>query len=85
MCVTSPVPEPMPRADVREPYDVERPYSTYTEVERPFGFTVPWTVAAVAPMAMTGPVTTVGPESVLNVRSSPLTVPALFTATRRKW
>ena len=78
------MPEPAP-VDVFDPYDVLVPYSTYHEVERPFGFTEPPSVADVGPTPVAGPVTTVGAWSVVNAWSEPVDVPASLVATIRKW
>ena len=61
------------------------PYSTHHEVERPFGLTVPETVALVAVTPEAGPVTTLGGGCVVNDASAPAVVPASLTATSRKW
>ncbi len=59
------------------------PYSTHQPVERPFGSTVPPTVAEVGPSDQAGLVTTVGAARVENVWSAPRLVPAPFEATSR--
>ena len=46
-----PVPEPALAVEVRAPYEVVVPYSTYHVVERPFGLTEPPSVADVGPTA----------------------------------
>ena len=79
------VPEPALREEVREPYDVLLPYSKYHDVERPFGFTEPPSVADVGPTAAAGPVTAVGGLRVVNVLSAPATEPASLVATILKW
>jgi hypothetical protein len=79
------VPDPAPREDVRDPYAVLFPYSKYHEVERPFEFNEPPSVADVGPTPAAAPVTTVGALWVVNVLSAPVTVPASLVATIRKW
>lgn len=78
------VPDPAPREDVRDPYAVLVPYSKVHEVERPFGFNEPPSVADVGPTPAAAPVTTVGALWVVNVLSAPVTVPASLVATTRK-
>ena len=75
----------MLRDELLDPYAVLVPNSTNHDVERPFGFTVPPSVADVGPIAAAGPVLTVGADWVVKTRSEPLTVPASLDATRRKW
>ena len=57
----------------------------YHEVERPFGLTVPASVADVGPIALAWPVTTIGAPCVVKSWSEPVAVPASLVATRRKW
>lgn len=78
------VPEPAPFEDVRDPYVVLVPYSKNHEVERPFGFSEPPSVADLGPTAAAAPVTAVGGLWVVNVLSAPVTVPASLVATIRK-
>ena len=61
------------------------PYSNHQVVERPFGVTVPWSVAVVGAIDEASPVTTTGAELVVNVASLPTAVPASLVATIRKW
>jgi hypothetical protein len=83
--LTVAAPEPAFFEDVVDPYAVVVPYSKYHEVDRPFGFTVPFSVADVVATAVAAPVTAVGAFAVEKVRSEPRAVPAVFDATRRKW
>jgi hypothetical protein len=78
------VPEPALRDEVFKPYEVLVPYSTYHDVERPFGFTEPPRVAEVGPTPVAWPVITVGALWVVNTWSAPADVPASLVATRRK-
>jgi len=71
--------------EVFDPYDRLAPYSTYRDVERPFGLRAPPTVAELGPTAVAWPVTTVGASSVMKAWSAPVTVPASLVATGRKW
>ncbi len=76
-------PAPALREDVREPYEVVVPYSTYHDVERPFGFTVPPSEADVGVTVVAGPVIAIGALFVVKVLSAPTIVPATFFATSR--
>ena len=76
-------PDPADWVSVRVPYLPLVPYSTHQPVERPFGSTVPPTVAEVGPSDHAGLVTTVGAARVENVWSAPRPVPAPFDATSR--
>ena len=78
------VPEPTLSDELLDPYPVLVPYSTYHDVERPFGFTVPPSAAEVGPIAVAEPVVTVGTPCVVKARSAPATVPASLVAARRK-
>jgi hypothetical protein len=59
------------------------PYSKYQVVERPFGVTVPLSVADVGVTELAPPVTLPGAAPVVKVRSAPLLVPASLVATTR--
>ena len=61
------------------------PYSKTYAVERPFGSTLPFSVAVVVPIELAADVVTPGGEAVTNVASAPGTVPAELVATSRKW
>ena len=79
------MPEPALRDELLDPYVVLVPYSTYHEVERPFGFTVPPSVADVGPTAVAAPVLTVGALWVVKDLIRARDGPASLVATRRKW
>ncbi len=64
---------------------VDVPYSNQRVVERPFGVTVPRSVAEVGATEDTSPVTTVGAALVVKEESLPVLVPASLEATMRKW
>ena len=74
-------PEPAFRPDVREPYDVVLPYSTYHDVKRPFGFTVPPREAEVGVTVPAEAVIAIGALFVAKTPSAPTIVPATFVAT----
>jgi len=59
------------------------PYSKNHVVVRPFGSTVPSSVADVTVTADAFPVTTTGAEAVVKMPSAPRPVPALLVATTR--
>jgi hypothetical protein len=59
------------------------PYSTYQVVGRPFGSTVPFSVADVAVTLDAVPVTAAGADAVVKIPSAPRLVPAAFVATSR--
>ena len=59
------------------------PYSIHQPVERPFGSTVPPTVAESGPSAQALAVTTAGAARVWNVASAPRLVPLALVATSR--
>ena len=57
------------------------PYSKYHVVARPFGSTVPLSVAVVVVTLVADPVTATGPADVVKIPSAPRAVPGLFVAT----
>ena len=59
------------------------PYSKYHVVARPFGSTVPFSVAVVGVTPDAAPVTTAGADRVVKIPSAPRLVPAPFVATTR--
>jgi hypothetical protein len=59
------------------------PNSTYQVVGRPFGSTVPASVAEVAVTFDAEPVTATGPDAVVKMPSPPRLVPDPFVATSR--
>ena len=61
------------------------PYSKYTLVRRPLGFTLAFSVAVVSFTLDAAFVVTDGAADARNVRSEPRLVPASLVATRRKW
>ena len=71
--------------EVRVPYPVLVPYSKYQFVERPFGVTVPLSLAVVGEIEDAALVETDGAPLVVKVASAPFVVPPSEVATRRKW
>ena len=59
------------------------PYSKYHVVERPFGLTVPFSVADVEVTELALPVAALGVDDVCRIPSLPRLVPAVETATSR--
>ncbi len=59
------------------------PYSKYQVVARPFGSTVPVSVAEVGVTPVAAPVTAAGAAEVVKIPSAPRLVPAAFVATTR--
>ena len=59
------------------------PYSKYHVVARPFGSTVPLSVADVTVTLVAEPVTATGAAEVLKIPSAPRAVPELLVATTR--
>jgi hypothetical protein len=64
------------------------PHSNHASVARPFGFTSPFSVAAVAPTDVAAMVVTDGAlpgDAVVKFRIWPSEYPPLFSAQTRKW
>ena len=59
------------------------PYSKYQTVARPFGSTVPFSVAELVVTFVAAPVTAAGAAEVAKIPSAPRLVPAPFVATTR--
>jgi hypothetical protein len=59
------------------------PYSKYHVVARPFGSTVPLSVADVVVTFVAEPVTAIGAADVVKIPSEPRAVPEAFVATTR--
>jgi hypothetical protein len=77
------MPEPTLFAGVLEPYPVPVPYSKYQVVDRPFGSTVPLSVAEETVTPVAEPVTATGADAVVKIPSPPRVVPPLLVATTR--
>ena len=65
------VPDPTPVDEVFDPYAVVVPYSNRYVVERPFGFTFPFSFAPVDPTELAAVVVTLGAAAVTKVASAP--------------
>ena len=80
-------PEPADCVELCEPYPAVLPYWNWYVVGTPCGSIVPVTIAPLEVAPLAEPVETLGAgvAVVANVSSTPSTVPALLTATRRKW
>lgn len=59
------------------------PYAKYQLVERPFAYSVPFSLATVGVMLVAGFVVAAGAAVVEKVRPAPRAVPASLVATRR--
>ena len=59
------------------------PYSKYHVVARPFGSTLPLSVAPLGLTPVAVPVTAIGADRVVKIPSAPRLVPAPFVATTR--
>jgi hypothetical protein len=79
------VPAPAFWAGVLVPYPVLVPYSKYHVDGRPFGLTVPLSVAPVAVISVAAPVaaTGLGAAAVVSRPSAPRAAPLALVATRR--
>ena len=77
-------PEPIDCPAVVCPYDVDVPHSNESVVARPFGLTLPFSVAPVVVTPVAAPVvTTAAGQPVSNVASAPFVVPAELVAVAR--